>query len=379
MKNADQFDVLIVYSEGLAISASSRKQQDVAPFPLKSKRANYNNAYAYFLTTCAKNNLKAAFTTSADIIGAGRCESYWLFEDKQWTKIKNVCFSDVIFDKFSPINKKQELNREILFSSSTVKPFNDEYLFNLFFDKHKTYKKLENFAIPTVTIENGSREGIEQACNALKALLIKHPHQNDFSQMIVIKDRFGAGGNNVYKFGTDIKKKIYDTMQKNKNISFILQPFAKFDKGYSYKNLIGFTDIRLIYKGRKLIQTYIRIAKKTDFRCNTDQGGIVAYITKKDIPKKVMESSLDILRILDKKNSLFALDFIVSNNKNVYLLEGNTGPGLHWDLSMKKDEIMTKRLIQIIVKELVKRVTAGIPDMFLPKSEILTIPLFHTV
>src|SRR5258708_2065768 len=275
MKNINQFDVLVVYSHGIAKSADSVNATTTAPFI--GERAHYNNAYAYFLTVCAENNLKAAFTTSADIIGNGTCKSYWLFENNNWIAVKNACFSRVIFDKFSPKNKNQKRNRAMFFGSSEIQPYNDDDLLHLFFDKHKTYEGLPEFSLPTTIIENSSMSSIEHAWRELKKSIKEHPQKEDFSRVIVIKDRFGSGGNNIYKIGTNFNKRISAIMQKNKKTSFILQPFAKFDKGYSYKNNIGFTDIRLIYQGNKLVQTYIRMAKKTDFRCNVHQGGISTY------------------------------------------------------------------------------------------------------
>jgi len=50
------------------------------------------------------------------------------------------------------------------------------------------------------------------------------------------------------------------------------------------------------------------------------------------------------------------LDFIISNSGNIYLIEANTGPGLDWNLSIKKNEIESKKLIRIIVKEIARRI-----------------------
>ena len=101
MNQITNFDVLIVYSEKLANSASSTRVI-TAPFPKGSDNESYNLVYSYFLKNCRKNNLKAAFTTSADIIGPGKCQSYWLFEKNAWVKVQKVGFSEFIFGKFSP-------------------------------------------------------------------------------------------------------------------------------------------------------------------------------------------------------------------------------------------------------------------------------------
>ena len=65
-------------------------------------------------------------------------------------------------------------------------------------------------------------------------------------------------------------------------------------------------------------------------------------------------------------------DFIISNNGNIYLLEGNTGPGLDWNLLIRENEIEGQKLIRMIVKELVGRV--GQP-ILIAKKEIADVAL----
>lgn len=350
------FDVLIVYSDRRAKSASSQSEHILTPFAKGSNNEIYNIFYGYFLRTCQINDLKAAFTTTSDITGAGQCRSFWLFENDIWFKVRKPGYSKLIFDKFSPFNQRIKAKRNLLFSSYAVKPFNHPYLFNLFFDKQKTFNKLHKFAIPTVSIEESTKESIDRACKSLKQLLTRHPNKHDFSDEIVMKDRFGAEGINVNKFKASQYKEMLAKVQKHKNISFIVQPFTKFDKGFSYQNKQVSADIRLIYLGGKIIQTYIRMAKAGEFRCNEHRGGKLIYISKKDVPSSVMSLAEKIAKILNKKRSLFTLDFIISNYGNVYFLEGNTGPGLDWNLSIKKNVFEGKKLIRIIVKELVRRV-----------------------
>lgn len=355
MNQITNFDVLIVYSEKLAHSANSVNGVITAPFPKGSDNESYNLVYGYFLKYCRKNNLKAAFTTSADIVGAGKCQSYWLFNKNSWIKFQKVGFSKLIFDKFSPTSKSRKIKRNLLFSSERIRPFNDPYLFDLCFDKQKTYEMLNNFSIPTVTIEDSTRQGVIKAQKLLKEKIAKHQGRSDFSEEVVMKDRFGAGGLNVYKFGNDQTEMMTASAKKHKSVSFIIQPFVKFDKGFSIQNSSGSTDVRLIYLGQKIIQTYIRIAQKGDFRCNEHAGGLLKYISKSEVPLGITAVSKSIANTLNKKSSLFALDFITSNDGNIYLLEANTGPGLDWNLSIKENEIQAKKLIRIIIKEISKR------------------------
>jgi len=351
MKNVTLFDVLVVYTHGVATSAATENPDDQLPFSVASKRIHYNNAYAYFLETCAKKHLRAAFTTSID-------RNYWIFQKKQWLKIKQPCRSQLIFDKFSPINEKQKERRQILFSKSKIRPFNSQKLFDLFYDKLATYKRLKQFTVPTVPVKNHSLAKVNEAIKALRLLIARHPHKNDFSDLIVVKDRFGAGGNNIFRVNRyNQSVRIFRIIQKHKKVSFALQPFVNFEKGYRYRNFSGYIDIRIIYLRGHFVQAYIRTAKEKDFRCNEHQGGSLIYITKRDIPAKVLRLSEKIVTTLREDKALFALDFVVTNNGNIYLMEGNNGPGIDWNLTLKKNERQAKRLIRLIVGELAKRAT----------------------
>lgn len=349
-------DVLVVYNHNIAQSASSTDPKVDLPFSGESKRASYNTVYAYFFETCAKNSLRLGFTTSADFVGDGQFRSYWQYKNTKWEKVNKLCYSELIFDKFSPVGEKEKKIYAAIFSNPKARAFKSHKLFWLFFDKLKTHERLKPFAIPTVSVDGTSKSHVNQTINSLKILVKHHPHRDDFSGGIVVKDRFGAGGENIYRVGSLFKKaKVFNILQKNKNTIFVLQPFVKFDRGFSYRQYSGFIDIRLIYLRGNIIQTYIRVAKCKEFRCNEHQGGALIYIYKKEIPQKIIDLSKKIMSKLQENDALFALDFIISNKGNPYLMEGNNAPGIDWNLSLKRNELMAKRLIRLIVKDLVRR------------------------
>jgi len=345
MARTTVFDVLIVYSGRSAISVNATTADVLAPFPLGTSYAGYNAVYGYFLDICRKNNLSAAFTTSADISGAGSCRSYWLFKKNNWIKVKKAGYSRLIFDKLSPVSRKYRVSRELLFSSKRVKPFNQVGMFKTFFDKQKTYNQLPQFSAPTVTVEKCTEASIQKACLELKEMISSHPCPDDFSSDIVMKDRFGAGGRDVYKFKAGELAKMTTVMKQSKR-SFILQPLVKFDK----------VDIRLVYLAGEIVQTYVRVAKAGDFRCNEHQGGLLKYITEAEVPAGVISQAGKLIKFLKKTTTLFALDFMVSNNGNIYLIEGNTRPGLDWNEEIKENELAAQKLIRLVVRELARLV-----------------------
>lgn len=334
------FDILIVYSGRTAISAAAPGSGIRAPFP-----NNLNIFYGYFLDICRKKRLRAALTTSSDIIGPGLCRSYWRFSGRRWFKANQLGYSRLIFDKLTPVGNRCKASRELLFSSDLVKPFNRPGLFRLFFDKQKTYDRLAQFSPPTVTIKKRTRTGVLAAGRQLAAMIKRHPFPGDFSGEVVMKDRFGAGGRNVYKFNAGDLAKMAAVMNRVNKI-FILQPLVKFNN----------VDIRLIYLAGKIVQTYIRKAKAGDFRCNEHQGGRLIYIAQTAVPAAVSRLARKLVRVLRQTTAFFSLDFMVSNSGNAYLIEGNTGPGLDWNLAVRKNELAGQKLIRLVVKELARRV-----------------------
>jgi glutathione synthase/RimK-type ligase-like ATP-grasp enzyme len=249
----------------------------------------------------------------------------------------------------------------------------------VFFDKQKTHTMLGAFTIPTVSIKRDKAGSIQKAIIRLKQEILAHPYHKDFSKKMILKDRYGAGGNSIYFITTfNQEKQIYEVMNNDKKTSFILQPFAQFDNGFGYKDYSGIIDTRVIFLNNKIIQSYIRMAKKNDFRCNIHQGGTLSYIPVEDIPLRVRHVAEKIVTVLDEDKALFALDFMTSNTGHVFLLEGNCGPGINWDLSLKDDKKMSKKLIRAIVKSIgirtqhkIENSSIQIPQEFPPDNHAI--------
>lgn len=352
MNNISNLDVLIVYNSATAKSADTLAS---SPFKKDSSNDIYNGVYGHFLEVCHKNGLKAAFSTSSDVVGPGLCKSSWSFKNHQWSKSSSPCYSRQIFDKVSPSRQKSRTSRQLLFSSPKIKPFISPQLYQIFFDKQKTHDHFSKYSVPTVSLEGDTLTKIKKSCSLLSELLASHPHKSDFSTDIILKDRFGAGGKRIYKFKANQHSQILSKLRHNTRVSYIIQPFLNFDKGFTYEDSPSTTDIRFIFLGDNILQTYIRVAQEGNFLCNEHKGGVLTYLSLKDIPKSLVKKAKTIAKSLNSPRSLYSLDFIISNNGNSFLLEGNSGPGLDWDLTRSKNETHGKQLIDYIVKELHQR------------------------
>lgn len=355
MKRASYFDVLIVYSSTSATSATD-PNAGKTPFTNSSNQQSYADSYAYLLDQCRRQHLRAAFTTLSDISGAGQTKSYWLHDNNGWSRHIGFANARIIFDKCSPRTNDQIKNRKLLFSSNLIIPFNEAALYNLFFDKLSLHDALYSVAIPTVGISAGDQQSAESAIMRLEIIKSIHDNQQDFGEGYVLKDRFGSGGNNIFKITNGDLELIQKIVADNYNIEFVLQPMLLFESGFSYNKSKGRTEIRLIFMKEKLIQVYLRIAGPKAFLCNGHQGGEIVYIPNSRLSTKILEAATNTILLLPSHNSLYSLDFVVSNSGNPYLLEGNTGPGLNWDESDTNDIRGAKKVMRVIVKELKRRV-----------------------
>jgi len=355
------YDVIVVYSEFIANSARDKQYREKSPFSFKFRYRIYNDSYRYFFLRCKKMGIKVAFATSKDIIAPGLFQSFWTY-DEEWVRNYGRAYSRVLFDKFTPYTIKQKNKLKLLTSSKAVYTFNNKKMKDIFQNKLNTYKYFKEFAIPTVEITNHSKRELILAKTKLDKLLKRHRYRVDFNNSYIVKNKTGAGGFRIYKVDFDkfdFKKimKRYELDKKDKKIlSYIVQPFINCNKGFSFGKYYGLIDLRLILLNHKIVQTYIRIAKKGKFACNEHRGGNLVYMPIKIIPKDVLNMTRKIIKKLDAKlnlkHSLYALDFMRSNNGNLYFIEGNTNPGIDWNHRKKINEIKSKELISLIVNEL---------------------------
>ncbi|PIR75127.1 MAG: hypothetical protein COU34_04450 [Candidatus Magasanikbacteria bacterium CG10_big_fil_rev_8_21_14_0_10_43_9] len=231
---------------------------------------------------------------------------------------------------------------------------------NIFDNKLHTYHTFKEFAIPTVEIKGVTEKEILLAKKRLDTILQTHPHAEDFSDQYIIKNKKGSGGFNIFQvtFTKNGIQKILEHCEKNnKNISYLLQPFLSCDTGFHFKKHSGTIDLRVISLYKKTIQSYIRVAKKGNFLANQHQGGNSFYISLKKIPQDVLSMNRKVKNILDAtsdiSHSLYALDYIRSNNGNLYLVEGNANPGIYWEYDeIRSSKQKTKKLINVIVNEI---------------------------
>lgn len=347
MERPLQFDFIVVYSNKNAYSAANKKYTGHSPFSTKGTYKACNPAYAYLLQYSKRIGLHACFATVNDIYGTGKFSSYWTY-NKTWKRVPQKAQTTVVFDKFSSISKvNSKAHKTLIGTSHRIALYHHHKVRALFDNKITTHKALRQYMVPTVAINIGSAKTILTAKKALKKQTDHHAHTDDFIGDFILKDIFGSGGDHIYKIHTDADFKKITTDAAD--TQFLLQPFIQ-ASNFDMQRKNGRADLRVIIGNKTILQSYIRTAKKGDFRANIKQGGSIDYIPIRKIPQQVVDMMAKIQKTTHLQDALYTLDFIHSKNGNLYLIEGNSSPGLTWVNA--EDERRAKQLIRFIVKQL---------------------------
>lgn len=342
-----QYDVIIAYNRDEATSANDAKNTDPSPFSKNGGHFSCNDSYKYFLEQCEEEGLRAAFSTTDDISGPGLFSSIWVIQDT-WKRIQKPAYSKLIFDKFSKVDETNLKKHTLLISDpGEIVLFHNETTRESFTDKNKTYEDFPNVAIPTVKINLSSEKNISTAQIKLSKIIQDGAFANDFNGSFVVKDRFGAGGNKIFK--AEKTEKLLSIGKENPDTSFVLQPFIT-TSNFGFQKNAGPADLRVVISNGVIVQSYVRIPKKGNFRANASLGAQLKYITTEEIPEDIKKMSHEINEKLTGNNAFYALDFVKSNTGRLYFIEGNITPGLNW--YDPEDEIRTKMLIRLIIQSL---------------------------
>lgn len=340
-----QFDVIILYSGQTVMSAGDKNYKGRAPFTAKGGYASLNKSYMYFLQYCKQQGLRAAFATTKDIVGPGLLKSVWIYE-KNWKRLKTLSYSSLIFDKFPTIvNYKR--NKLLMGTAGKIRLFHNPDIRRVFDNKLKTFNAFSEYTLPTVSIDLFSKKEITLAKKKLHGQMKRHKYAKDFTAAFVVKDQCGSGGNDVFKRSE--KTLAASSITQDIEKEFILQPFIN-ASGFHFGKQNGITDLRVIVSNGDIIQSYLRTAKKGEFRANAQQGGTVKYLTKSMLPPEVITMSAAINKKLPTQDTVYALDFIKSSSGHLYFIEGNSTPGLGWFDA--EDEKKSKQLIRVMVKHI---------------------------
>ncbi|MBU1930174.1 hypothetical protein KJ972_01580 [Candidatus Micrarchaeota archaeon] len=341
-------------------SASDTAYTAKVPFLSESNQGPYNKVYGYFLSQCQKKGLKAGFATVKDFLKPGLFQSCWTF-NKTWKRFKKPVSATILFDKFLPTTSYRKRKRALILTSKKESLLNNEKTVELCTDKLATFNAFPKSSLPTVEVKDISKKALLAAKKELDVLKKQQFAPSDFGQEYVLKNRYGWGGSSIFRLNfrenlEEIIQTIKKKAKKTANLFFVLQPFLLFKKGFSFAKQKGRMDLRVVVLNQKILQCYARTAKKGDFRCNLSKGGLIFYVKKDHLSKGIQKLIQRITKRPLFRRGFFSLDFVQSNDQNLYLLEANASPGLYWDPNSSEDEASTKKLIRSLVAEFKKMV-----------------------
>jgi glutathione synthase/RimK-type ligase-like ATP-grasp enzyme len=265
----------------------------------------------------------------------------------------------LIYFKCNPTNEAHQKGIDLLFADSSIQSFSEQKIAKLFLSKLDTYKKFPDMAIPTVEVGKLTSENLEKGIEDLKKLIRQHPHKDDFASEFILKDNVGSSGISVFKINPnspfdEIAKKAEEENETGADVWYVLQPLVNCEHGFVIGPYSGMIDLRLWMINNDILNTSIRIAKSGEFRANVHQGGTEIFLEKSQVPQDVFDMAEKIRKRLDIKSSFYALDFIRSNNGNLYFIEGNSSPGIDWTTDPVHEARQKKtieRLVEIFTEK----------------------------
>lgn len=232
----------------------------------------------------------------------GSLKKAFRWDGSEWEKVENVEI-DGAFDKFPYSEETESVKKQINSELAVVNDFELEK-----FCKDKL-RSAEEF--PDLFPDTASEEFIED-------MIEEHGK-------VVVKPRFGYGGNDIHIVGSD------EDLELEEDVEYIVQKFVEASEiplpGVSGRQ----HDLRIVFVNNDPVYTYVRVPESDEGVSNVAKDGSIAYINLEDIPEDVMDSAMKVSERLEGyRPCLFSVDFIISEGGRPYILELNSKPGMYF-------------------------------------------------
>lgn len=223
----------------------------------------------------------------------------------EWVKVRKPIKPHFIYDK--SLFKYERIGIKERFSE--IAPLvNPPQMQIIAADKMATYITFKKHMVPSHLVRTPEE---------LQAAIKKVP-----TSKVVIKTPRGLCGEGVYILSKKEAKKF------KINAPYLVQQFTDSKAGIPglFK---GMHDLRLVFVGNKLVQSYIRTAPKGKLKANIAQGGTRIFVPLKKVPKKVKEIAKTFQYAFgDFPNTIYSVDFMYDKGKKPYVVEINNTPTL---------------------------------------------------
>jgi glutathione synthase/RimK-type ligase-like ATP-grasp enzyme len=294
--------------------------------PFKNK--DYQYSYEFFYSLCKKNGIQM-YRASYEWYDYEKhiFRHAWLYkgEGGKWEKTANIK-PDLVYDK-------TKARMEVYYKKELIHqkyPFLNNLEFTkLIDDKLNTSMLFEKWSKKSWLVEN--KDDLTRILPYIK------------SDMVVLKPTLDSGGKDIQI----LHKK--DAIKKSAlGRVFIAQEFVDSSRGVPGVSK-KIHDLRLIFINNKLIYSYIREPKPGNLLANLAQGGSLALVPEKKLPKSlapIIKHTNELFKIFNPR--IFAIDFMFDEKKRPWIVELNSMPGLFFTPEEKPSMIkMYKELLKI--------------------------------
>lgn len=215
-----------------------------------------------------------------------------------------------------------------------IPTFNSARAIRICDDKALTYAKFVEKKIPTpktMVLPFIYGRDVSQMCNEI----LKKLQENEFTFPLVVKERTGSFGEQVY-LALD-STNLYNILTRISGKPALIQQYIVDSKGVDY---------RLVVAGNEVIAA-VKRENKNDFRSNVNQGGVMTPVSS--LSYNIRKLAIDAAKAC--KCEYAGVDIVVDKNENYYVLEVNSNPRTYM-----MEQVTNLDITIDIVKRLMKRI-----------------------
>lgn len=292
----------------------------------------YQNSYEFFYSLCRKKDIEM-FRASYEWYDYENniFKHAWTFNEADgWKRVDDIK-PDLIYDKtkssVEAYYKKELISENYRFINSLrfTRIMDDKLITSLIFHKWSKRSWIVN-----------NRKKLESILTKIK------------SQKFVVKPISESGGKNV---------QIIDKEEALKKIIFgddyLVQEFIDSSSGVPGVSE-HMHDLRLIFINDKLSYSYIREPEKGNYLANLSQGGDLSIVPREKIPhalKPIIRCANKVFETFNPR--IYSIDFMFDENKQPWIVEMNSMPGLYFTPQEKPYIIeMYEELINVFKKRI---------------------------
>lgn len=281
-------------------------------------RPENNESFANLIFEGKNKGLDLFISHYTNYDGISQTTNCWTHDNK-WKKVGNINSSNIWDRAIVEPYLKKHIQGDFV--------FNHPELNSLLNDKLKISSFLKT--LPTTHV-NGSIDEIIEIIDKLKNT---NYHEDLDNNQLIFKPRFGYESQGIYLINSNVNDDEINKLKQIEGKDYIVQPFLETSYGIPNLNINTRHDLRITGFNGKPIMTFVRAAKKNEFRCGVKYGAeIIPYDidTLNDIQRKIFIDSDN--KFNEYSPRLYSVD-IGKGKSDYWIFEFNSIPSIVWEPS----------------------------------------------